>query len=696
MRSSLSLVVLVLVVACGTSALPPGAPPATAPVRARAGEPAPSPPVVTRSLAAIGLDPDAIDRTADPCDDFYQFACGGWTSRAEIPADRPIVMRGIMSIVDRNLEYEHALLEGLRANPGGDPAAHQLGAFYGSCTDEAAIERQGLAALRPALAAIDKIRDLRSLATALGQLHASGVPALFELASTQDAADAQSMIAGIDQGGLGLPDRDYYLNDDEPSRTVRAAYLAYAETLLAAIGHRAAHQAAVEIVALETRIARISLDKVAHRDARGTYHKLDRAGLAQAMPRLDWRAFWVAVGLPGVREITVASPALLVGLNELLGAIRPETWRSYLAFHVAADAAGWSATRVLDDARFKLSSTLTGQPELPPRWKRCIELTERGLGDLIGQAFVRDRFGGASRIAAETYVHAIVAAMTANLDALPWMDPATKVRAQAKLDAMTYQIGYPRTWKTYEFRIDPKAWAANAFAARRAEAARDLAKIGVPVDRDDWLVSAADVTAYYLPQLNTMSFPAGILQPPFYSASAAIPVNLGAMGVVVGHELTHGFDDQGAQYDGAGNLVNWWEPDTQRQFEQRTRCVIDQYSGYRAAGTRLDGAHTVGEDLADIGGVKLALAACHQLRAGAPAAVIADGFTEDQQFFLGFGQAWCAVMRPDYERLITNIDPHPPARWRVNGALSATPEFASAFHCKAGAKMVPIPQCVVW
>jgi putative endopeptidase len=697
MRSSLSIVVLGA--ACGGTRPSGGAPalPAVAVLDARAtGEPADRRPVITRSLADLGLDPDALDRTVDPCDDFYQFACGGWIAGTEIPADKPIAMRSFVAIADRNLAYEHALLEELRGRADGDPGDRQLGAFYASCMDEPAIDKLGLAALRPQLAAIDKIADPRALATAIGALHASGVQPVFALAPVQDATDARNVIAGLDQGGLGLPDRDYYLGDDEPSRAIRAAYQAYAETLLAALGHRAARREAAEIVALETKLARIAMDKVAHRDPRATYHKLDRAGVASAMPKFDWDAFWTAAGLAEVHGVTVSSPELLAGLSQLLVATRLETWRSYLAFQLISAAAPL-ATKPLEDAEFKLSQALTGQPEMAPRWKRCVQHTEAALGDLIGQAFVRDRFGATAKRAAEDQVHAIVAAMTVNLDGLPWMDPATRRRATAKLAAMTYQIGYPARWKTYGFKIDPKTWTANALAARRAERARQLAKIGRPVDRDDWQMTAAQVDAYYDPQLNGMVFPAGLLQPPFYSVDAAVQVNLGAIGVVVGHELTHGFDDQGAQYDAAGNLANWWQPDTEQQFKQRTRCVIDQYSGYEVSGaTRVNGANTVGENIADIGGVKLALAACHQLRSAAPAAIVAEGFTEDQQFFLGFGQAWCAKLRPDYEKLSATVDVHAPARWRVNGTLAATPEFAKAFRCKTGAKMVPTQQCVVW
>jgi putative endopeptidase len=706
MRSTLSISsIFVLAAACGGHQAPPAAPIADPakleeplagdpPVATR--EPRPVKPVQNQSLARAGLDPDALDRTTDPCDDFYQFACGGWIRQTEIPADKPLAARSFVDIADRTLAYEHTLLEQLRATPGDDPGARQLGAFYGSCMDEAAIERAGLSALRPRLASIDKVRDTRSLTAAVAALQASGEQVLFVLDPVQDAADARRVIANIDQGGLGLPDRDYYLTDHEPFKSARGAYQAYVEGILAALGHQAAKREAAEIVALETEIAKVSKDKVARRDPNGTYHKIDRAGVAKAMPGFDWDAFWSLVGLEDVKDVTVTSPEFLAGLDKLLASTGPQTWRAYLAFHLISNTAPF-LTKRLEDLQFTFESALTGQPEMPPRWKRCVQHTEASLGDLVGQMFVRDRFGGTSKAWAEDQVHAIVAAMAENLGALPWMDPATKAKARAKLTAMTYQIGYPRKWKTYAFKVDPRAWTANALAARRAERTRRLAKIGKPVDKDDWQMTAPAVNAYYDPQQNGMVFPAGILQPPFYSVAAAIPVNLGGMGVVVGHELTHGFDDQGAQYDASGNLVNWWQPDTEQQFRQRTQCVIDQYGRYEVSGNiKLNGANTVGENIADIGGVKLAFAAYRQLQSAARETVVADGFTEDQQFFLGFGQAWCAKMRPDFEKLLATVDVHSPARWRVNGALSATPDFARAFRCKAGSKMVPIKQCVVW
>jgi putative endopeptidase len=344
-----------------------------------------------------------------------------------------------------------------------------------------------------------------------------------------------------------------------------------------------------------------------------------------------------------------------------------------------------------------MHSKLTGQPEPQPRWKRCVEMTTTALPDIVGQVFVRDRFAGASKSAAEQQVQAISLAMKQNLDALPWMDAETRARAHDKLAAMAYHIGHPATWRSYGFKLDRKALAANVLAARRAETSRRLAKIGKPVDRDDWDMPASMVNAFYHPLHNKMVFPAGILQPPFYSVDHSIAVNLGGMGFVVGHEITHGFDDEGSQFDAHGNLASWWQPATETQFKQRTQCVVDQYSAYAVTGgAKVDGQLTLGENIADIGGVKLAFAAYRALRASAPEADIADGFTEDQQFFLSAGQVWCAKLRPEMEAMLVTVDPHAPAQWRVNGTLAATPEFARAFRCKPGSAMRPPNACVVW
>lgn len=711
MRSPFSMILLAAALgACGSgktpaaqpapptggepAAAPPAGGEATAPAEPAAG---PTKPVTNSTLAAIGLDPAALDRTADPCEDFFQFACGNWIKNTQIAPDKPLAMRSFVDIEDRNYEYEHEMLEKAVKDPGKDPLLQKLGAYYGACMDEASIEKAGLKPIQPMLAQVAKVKDAKSLSAAVTYLQAQGVNALFGFGPTEDFADATKVIANIDQGGLGLPDRDYYLKDDAKVKALRQAYTDYVTAILVEAGHKpdAAKQEAADILALETEMAKVSKDRVAMRDPKGVYNKIDRDGVAKAMPHFDWNGFWRGVGLANVKDVTVTAPEFLTGVDALIAKTKPEVWRSYLTFHVVADAAPL-LTKKLQDLNFKLQQAFTGQAEQKARWKRCIDSTDGSLGDVLGQVFVRDRFPGASKTAAEEQVKAISAAMSADIDSLPWMDAATKDKAHKKLEAMAYQIGYPSKWRTYSFKIGKNTYAANALAGRKAETQRLIAKIGKPTDREDWQMTAPTVNAYYNPNQNKMVFPAGILQPPFYAVDHSVPANLGAMGMVVGHELTHGFDDQGAQFDDVGNMKDWWQPETQRQFNARTQCVVDQYSKYEIAGMKLNGALTQGENIADIGGIKLALAAYRALRAPASDTVVADGFTEDQQFFLAFGQAWCAKARPEYEQLLVSVDPHSPPKWRVNGTVAATPDFAKAFSCKIGATLRPRNACVVW
>lgn len=694
---------LVVVAACGSDATPVtnvGAGPKPQPVPVVPDETpvaAPAKPIRDTTLAAIGLSSTAMDRTADPCEDFYQFACGGWLASTEIPADLPIHMRSFVDIELRNEAYLHDVLEKARTSPGNDPVMKQVGAFYGACMDEAAIEKAGTKPIAPLLAQIAKVKDTRSLSATITMLQLVGMNPLFDFAPTEDFADATRVIGEIGQKGLGLPDRDYYLKDDARSKELRAAYVDLVAALLVEARHKpaAAKTEAAAILALETELARVSKDRVLLRDPKSIYNKIDRAGVKKAMPHFEWDAFFKALGHDRLDDITVASPEYLVGLDAQIIKTPFALWRSYLTAHLMAASTGF-LTKKLEDLGFKLEQKLAGADEQRARWKRCVAHTDSALGESLGQIYVRDRFAGDSKTAAEQQVKAIISAMGRNIETLPWMDAMTKQRAKDKLASIAHQIGYPATWRTYKFKIDPKTFGANVLAARREKQEHELAKIGKPVDREEWFISPPTVNALYYPTHNKIVFPAGILQSPFYKVDHSIAVNLGAMGMVVGHEVTHGFDDQGSQFDGKGNMANWWQPETEKQFKQRTHCVIDQYGSYDAAGTKLNGKLTVGENVADIGGVKLALAAYRSLRADAPSTDVADGFTEDQQFFLSFAQAWCSKARPEYEAMLATIDTHSPPRWRVNGTLSATPDFAKAFRCKAGAKLRPQNACAVW
>jgi len=701
MRSALAVVLFVAACGSGKPAVtqsPPPLPPTNEPpqpqppVEPQADKP--TKPVKNTSLAAIGLDPAALDKNADPCEDFYQFACGGWIKNTEIMPDLPIAMRSFVDIELRNEAYLHDVLEKAAKDPGTDPIAKQVGEFYASCMDEAAVEKVGLKAIAPYLKQIATIKDTKSLSAVITAWRQNGFPHLFGFGPIEDFADATQMIGSIDQGGLLLPDRDYYIVDDPKNKEIRATLVEVQAAVLVELGHKpdAAKKEAEDLLALETEIAKIHKDKVLLRDPKGIYNRLDRSGVEKAMPHFAWGPFFKTLGHDKLTAITVSAPEFLVGLDAILVKTPPATWRNYFAMRIPVPM----MTKKLDEIAFKLQQKINGVAEQRARWKRCVTQTDNALGEALGQIFVRDKFPGASKKAAEEQVHAIVDAMNQDIDSLPWMDATTKGKAHEKASTMAYQIGYPSKWKTYKFKIGRATWAANWMASAKETAARNLAKIGKPVDREEWEMTPPTVNAYYTPNHNKMVFPAGILQTPFYQVDHSVAVNLGGMGMVVGHELTHGFDDQGAQFDAQGNMKTWWQPETEKQFKQRTQCVVDQYSGYEAGGAKVNGKLTAGENIADIGGLKLALAAYRNLRASSPDTDVADGFTEDQQFFLSFGQTWCAKMRPEYESMLVTVDEHSPAQWRVNGTLASSPDFAKAFRCKIGAKLRPKNACVVW
>jgi predicted metalloendopeptidase len=646
------------------------------------------------ALADVGLDASKLDRAADPCDDFYRYACGGWLDRTQIPPDKP-VYGTFNEIADRNEALLHDLLEKASSAPGDDPVLQKIGGFYGACMDEAAVEKLGLTPIEPLLAPVRQVKDVPTLLAAVAALQLAGVDVLFGIGPQQDKLDATQVIAQVYQGGQGLPDRETYLGDDPKLKEVRAAYLAHVEKMLALAGHPAAEaqRGAADILAIETDLARASKTPVELRDEKGTYNRVDRAGLAGAAPRLPWERYLEAVGLTGVQKINAPAPKFVAALNDVAPRYKPAQWRAYLEEHVLEAYALALPKRFVDES-FEMQRVLTGQKEQRVRWKRCVAATDADLGMLLAQPYVAAAFPGDSKKAAEATVRAIVDAFADNLRLVAWMDDATRVKAAAKLRKMEFLIGYPDTWRRYEFPIDRGNAGANALAGTRAEVRRQLDKIGRPLDRHDWEITPQTVNAYYEPPLNQMVFPAGILQRPFYDARSAPPVNYGAMGMIVGHELTHGFDDQGAQFDGDGNLSGWWPPAVTQAFEEKTQCVAQAYSRYEVLpGLHLNGELTNGENIADIGGVKMAFAAYRALHRPPRTA---DGFSEDQQFFLGLGQAWCEKRSDQFTRLTAAIDPHSPGRFRILGVVSNLPAFAEAFHCPVGSPMHPSETCQAW
>ena len=689
--------VLLLAAACGPSQ-PEPKPPVAAPSASASAAPTPPPPAARKvTLAAVGLDADAMDKSVDPCADFYGFACGGWIKKTEIPADKPRYSRGFSEIQKRNEQDLREVLEAARKSPATD-ADKKLGAFYGACMNEEAVDKAGTTGLEKLRGIVRGVRDRKSLTIAIADLHKARVFALFDVSDDQDFKDATRVIATIDQNGLGLPDRDYYTKDDAKSKELVAAYTAHVERMLTLGGHakKDAARAAARIVALETRLAKAQKTRVERRDPKSLYNKIDRDGLKQKAPSFDWDLYFSVLGFDALKDVNVTSLAYLDEIERSVKTEKPEVWREYLELHLLRGLAA-SLPKAFVDESFELERALTGQAKQRDRWKRCVDATDAAMGELLAQSFVERRFGKDQKELVETMVFAIRDAFGDEVRRLDWMDAKTQERAQAKLKAMAYLIGFPSKWRSYDFAVDPMAYTSSSIASREHETKRRLTKVGKPLDREEWQMTPPTVNAYYDPLKNHMVFPAGILQPPFYGKQQSLAVNAGGIGMVVGHELTHGFDDEGSQFAGNGNLENWWEPEVKGRFEKKAACVDEQYSSYEALpGVKLNGKLTLGENIADIGGIKLAYRAYRKLRAAATEVDVADGYTEDQQFFLAVGQSWCFKAKEEWTRMAVSVDPHSPPKFRVNGALSDTPEFAAAFSCKKGAPMSPANACVVW
>jgi putative endopeptidase len=698
MRSlALSPILLLLLTACGgeDAVTPPLAPSGAVP-----------PPPVTSattapaasgiSLESAGITAAAMDTRADPCQDFYQFACGTLVDKGEIPADRTS-WGPVAQLQVRNEEFLRATLDRARDKPGDDPAAKKIGAWYGACMNEDALEKSGAKPLQPLLDGIDKIKDVKGLYAEVAALHKHAIFPFFEVTSQQDFKDATLVIAALDQSGLGLPNRDYYLDDDAHTKEIRAFYQGYVERLFGLLGAKPdyAKKAAEDVLRIETALAKIAQDKVARRDPYKIYNKIDRKGLAAASKGFPWDDYWKTLGFPEVKDISVNSVPYFTALDALLKAEKPEAFRHYLtSVTVRSQASRLSSAFVKE--RFAMKQKLTGQKELEPRWRRCVSSTDDALGELLGQQYVKEKFDADSKREAKALIQGIRGAMKTELGGLPWMDAPTRTAAVDKLTRMNDKVGYPDRWRSYDFEVGAD-YAANALTADAFDLARTLKKVGKPVDRGEWQMSPPTVNAYYDPSLNEMVFPAGILQAPFFDKHFIPAVNYGSTGAVMGHELTHGFDDEGSQFDGSGNLRNWWSDATGKLFKEQTKCVINQYSSYEAVpGVHVNGELTAGENIADIGGLALAYSAYRSVRKDARDPVTSGGYTEDQLFFLAYGQSWCSKIRPEVLELMAKTNPHSPPRFRVDGVVADVPAFAQAFSCKASTPMRPAKACGVW
>ncbi|HEX8144892.1 MAG TPA: M13 family metallopeptidase [Pyrinomonadaceae bacterium] len=657
----------------------------------------------TQSGSLPGFDVASLDRSIKPCQDFNQFANGGWMQQNPIPAAFSRWGR-FEQLNTQNLEVLHNVLEGLikRKDLVKGSRDEKIAVFYASCMDETSIERAGLSPLAPELARIEQIKSLSDVEETVARLHLHNVPVIFGFGAAQDFKNSRQVIATAVQGGLGLPDRDYYTKDDENSTKTRAEYLKHMARMFELAGDtpEKAAAAARTVMSIETKLAENSLTRVQRRDPAAIYHKMTMAELKTLMPHFNWAHYMKEVGLGKIEAINVAMPEFFKAADQLLSTIPLSDWRTYFRWHLLhASAATLSSKFVEEDFNFN-KAFLTGAKENLPRWRRCVTSTDNALGEALGQLYVEKTFTPQAKARAQEMVKNLIAALRSDLSTLDWMSDETRKRAIAKLDAFVRKIGFPDTWRNYEaLQVNNGPYYNNSVSAVEFEFRRDLAKIGKPLDRTEWGMTPPTVNAYYNPSMNEIVFPAGILQPPFYDPQADDAFNYGGIGAVIGHEMTHGFDDKGAQFDAEGNLVNWWTPEDLKKFNERTNCVVAQFDAFEVEpGLKQNGKLVVGESVADLGGLTVAFAAYQKSLEGKPRPPVINGFTPEQRFFLGWAQVWAQNIRPEAARLRVATDPHPLGRFRVNGPLSNMPAFAEAFGCKVGDQMVRPPdrRCRIW
>ena len=616
-----------------------------------------------------------------------------------IPADQSSWSRG-SELAERNRAILRDILEKAAVNnPQRTAVDQKIGDFYGSCMDEQNIEKLGIQPLKPDLDRIDAIPSKAAILSMLVRLHLLGVNVMFRFGSSPDLKDSMHMIGDLDQGGLGLPDRDYYFKDDPKSVTLRTQYVAHVQKMLEFSGEPAGKAAsdAQAVMRFETALAKGSLDRVTRRDPNEVYHKLTVHQLNSLNPAIDWPKYFEGMGLPPIADLNVSVPNFFRTLESAIVQTNLDEIKTYLRWHLLhAEASLLSRAFVDEDFHF-YREILTGAKEIQPRWKRCVAATDNDLGFALGQKYVEQTFPPDAKARTLNMVQIIEKALGQDIQTLSWMTPATKKEALVKLRAVANKIGYPDQWRDYSsVRIMAGDIVGNDERATEFEVHRDLNKIGKQVDRTEWFMTPPTVNAYYNPTENNINFPAGILQPPYYDNKMDAAVNHGGIGSVVGHELTHGFDDQGRKFDPQGNLKDWWTPEDAREFEKRAQCFIDEYSAFMPLdGVHLNGKLTLGENSADNGGVRLAFMALMDSLKDKPQPKI-DGYTPEQRFFLGWGQVWCQNVRPEMSRMLVQVDPHSPGRERVNGVLQNMPEFRQAFACRVGQPMVREQACRVW
>jgi putative endopeptidase len=643
---------------------------------------------------------DNIDKAVDPCTDFYQYACGNWLKTKEIPADRP-EWDSFSEVQEQNLGVLRDILE--KAEKGGagrDALDQKIGDYYGACMDEGAVEAKGIAAIKPELDGVAATKNKQELIDAIARIHLIGPSPLFNFYSSPDLHDANMVIAYIDQGGLSLPDRNYYIKDEGKMVALRKALTEYATTLFTLSG-QAPDQAAASaqtVLRIETALAKASMDRALRRDPKNRDHKMGRDAAVALAPNFYLARYFKDLGTPGFSDLNVSNPDFFKEVNGVIESETLDSLKTYVQWHMLSGSARW-LPKAYVDARFKYRQALTGQSEDQPRWKKCVEATDEAMGEALGQKYVDRTFGADGKQRMLTMVDALEKALDQDITGLPWMTDATKQQAKVKLQAIRNKIGYPDVWRDYsKLQVKPGDLMGNFLRANEFESRREIAKISKPVDKKEWQMSPPTVNAYYSGSMNEIVFPAGILQPPFFDKSMDDNVNFGSIGAVIGHELTHGFDDQGRKFDPQGNLRDWWTEQDGKEFEKRASCVADEYSNFVAVDDlKLNGKLTLGENTADNGGARIALMALENMiqQSGKKPEEV-DGYTPEQRYFLGFARVWCEKRKPELSRMLVNVDPHSPGRFRTNGVVENMPEFQKAWGCKAGQAMVSPNMCRVW